>query len=232
MMSSSCVPSCACSSGREAHHLLARRRARRHGIAVAVVVGRRLRRREAHRARVERVVQQCFHRVESARRSPPRRPRRSPITTRRNAECPHKKPAFTRCPTASTRSRYSANVFQSHGTPCCSAGSGMPSTRAISRDEIVDVLVAAGREREPAVAAEHRRHAVHRRRARGRVPQQLRVVVRVQVDEARARRRDRRRRSCASRCRRACRSRRRGRRRSRRRRAARARRSRRRPSRP
>ncbi len=51
--------------------------------------------------------------------------------------------------------------------------------------QVVDVLVAAGREREPAVPAEHGRDAVQRRRARSRVPEQLRVVVRVQVDESR-----------------------------------------------
>ena len=41
-----------------------------------------------------------------------------------------------------------------------------------------------GRQRESAVAAEHRGDTVLQRRARRRVPEQLRVVVGVQVDEA------------------------------------------------
>ena len=45
-----------------------------------------------------------------------------------------------------------------------------------------------GCQREAAVAAEHRGDAVLHRRARGRVPEQLRVVVGVQVDEARRQR--------------------------------------------
>ena len=40
------------------------------------------------------------------------------------------------------------------------------------------------RDREAAVPADHRRHAVQRRRRERRVPERLRVVVRVDVDEA------------------------------------------------
>ena len=54
--------------------------------------------------------------------------------------------------------------------------------------EVVLLVGRCGRQREAAVAAEHRRDAVLHRRARGRIPEQLRVVVRVQVDEARVRR--------------------------------------------
>ncbi len=50
--------------------------------------------------------------------------------------------------------------------------------------QVVDVFVAAGREREAAVAAEHRRDTMQRRRAGSRIPEQLGVVVRVQVDES------------------------------------------------
>ena len=96
----------------------------------------------------------------------------------------------------------------------------MPSTRASIRMQVVAVLGAERRDREAAVAADHGRHAVQRRRGQRRVPEHLRVVVRVDVDEARARRPCRRRRSCASRARRRRRSRRCARRGSRRRRAA------------
>ena len=50
--------------------------------------------------------------------------------------------------------------------------------------EVVGVAVAERREREAAVAADHRGDAVHARRARGGIPHELRVVVRVRVDEA------------------------------------------------
>ena len=52
----------------------------------------------------------------------------SPITTRRSAECPTLKPAFT-ASRGSTASRYSAVVRQFHGTPSRSDSMGMPSTR-------------------------------------------------------------------------------------------------------
>ena len=54
---------------------------------------------------------------------------RSPITTRRSAQWPTMKPAFTES-VLSKWSKYSAVVVQSHGTPAASASSGMPSTRA------------------------------------------------------------------------------------------------------
>ena len=53
MISSSVVPGMVAHGRRKRDQLVARRAARRHRIAVAVVVGRRLRGREAHRARVE-----------------------------------------------------------------------------------------------------------------------------------------------------------------------------------
>ena len=51
--------------------------------------------------------------------------------------------------------------------------------------EVVVLVGRRGRQREAAVAAEDRGDAVLHRRARGRIPEQLRVVVGVQVDEAR-----------------------------------------------
>ena len=50
--------------------------------------------------------------------------------------------------------------------------------------QVVGVAVVQRREREAAVAADHGGDAVHARRARGGVPHELRVVVRVRVDEA------------------------------------------------
>ena len=61
--------------------------------------------------------------------------------------------------------------------------------------EVLAVLGAHGRERHAAVAHHDRRHAVPARRAEQRVPADLRVEVRVQVDEARASRAGRWRRS-------------------------------------
>ena len=51
--------------------------------------------------------------------------------------------------------------------------------------EVVLLVGPRGRQREATVSAEHGGDAVLHRRARGRIPEQLGVVVRVQVDEAR-----------------------------------------------
>jgi hypothetical protein len=51
-----------------------------------------------------------------------------PITTRRTAECPTLNAALTDRVWSSS-ARYSAVVFQFHGTPSSSDCSGMPSTR-------------------------------------------------------------------------------------------------------
>ena len=61
-----------------------------------------------------------------------RRTLSSPITTRRRAEWPTLNPALT-ATLPSMASKYSAVVCQLHGTPCCNASSGMPSTRASIR---------------------------------------------------------------------------------------------------
>ena len=69
-------------------------------------------------------------------------------------------------------------------TPAASASADMPSTRlsmSISHGEVVGLR---RREREAAVAGEERGDAVPRRGRRGRIPVELRVVVRVDVDEA------------------------------------------------
>ena len=50
--------------------------------------------------------------------------------------------------------------------------------------QVVGITGSAGGEREAAVAADDGGDAVHVRRRRGRVPEQLRVVVRVGIDDA------------------------------------------------
>src|SRR3954447_5266419 len=65
-----------------------------------------------------------------------------------------------------------AQCFESHGLdPCPHPG------------EVVLLVRTRGCEREAAVAAENRGDAVLHGRARGRIPEQLRVVVRVQVNK-------------------------------------------------
>ena len=51
--------------------------------------------------------------------------------------------------------------------------------------DVVGVIGSGGREPEPTVAADDGRDAMERGRARGRIPRELRVVVRVDVDEPR-----------------------------------------------
>ncbi len=58
--------------------------------------------------------------------------RSGPMTHRRMAQCPTRKPALTpRLP--SSRARYSPKVVQSQSMPSSRATSGMPSTLAIIR---------------------------------------------------------------------------------------------------
>ena len=67
-MSSTVVPSCCAHGGGQALHLLAGRRPRRDGLAVAVVVGVHLRGREAERPLRQRGVQRSLHGVDVVRR--------------------------------------------------------------------------------------------------------------------------------------------------------------------
>ena len=50
-------------------------------------------------------------------------------------------------------------------------------------DDVIGVVLSQRGDGEPAVAGDDRRHAVQRRRARRGIPHQLRVVVRVDVDD-------------------------------------------------
>ena len=183
MISSSCVPGMAVQRSGQPQELVARRGARRHRVAVAVVVRGRLRGREAHRARVERVVQQALHlndllvgggladRVGAHHDAPERRvPGEEAGVDRGAARLDPLEVVAERLPVPRQA------LLQRRERDALDPGH--------QPRQIVDVLVGGGREREPAVAAEHGGDAVHRRRARRRVPQQLRVVVRVEVDEA------------------------------------------------
>ena len=57
-------------------------------------------------------------------------PRSAPMTLRRSAQCPTRKPALTPS-RPSSASRYSPKVDQFHGTPFSRAARGIPSTLAI-----------------------------------------------------------------------------------------------------
>ena len=110
-------------------------------------------------------------------------PRAAPITLRRSAQCPTRNPALTpRRP--SSASRYSPKVDQVHGTPCLERGQGHALDLGHHAADVVGVLGVDRGQGEPAVAADHRRHAVHVGRGGGRVPEELGVVVGVRVDDA------------------------------------------------
>ena len=72
----------------------------------------------------------------------------------------------------------------SHGTPTERVSKLMSSTFCSVRAMSDDVLGTDRRDREAAVAGDDARHAVERRRRERRVPEDLRVVVAVDVDEA------------------------------------------------
>ena len=96
---------------------------------------------------------------------------------------------------ASSASRYSGSVSHSHCMPSCSAVPGMSSTPSISWIRKSLLARAHRREADAAVAHHRRGDAVPARRRELRIPGGLAVVVRVDVDEARASRRGRSRRS-------------------------------------
>ena len=88
-------------------------------------------------------------------------------------------------PWSATDARYSGNVEKSHGMPAASAATSMSSTFSSVRAISSWCSARVGRDREPAVARDHGGDpVVARRRERG-IPEHLRVVVRVDVDEAR-----------------------------------------------
>ena len=109
----------------------------------------------------------------------------SPMTARRTAECPTKNPAFTARP-RSIRSRYSPKEVQSHSPDDWSALQRHALDDRHHASDVVGVARGQRGDGEPAVAPDHRRHAVEGRRSGGVVPEQLGVVVGVHIDEARA----------------------------------------------
>ena len=85
---------------------------------------------------------------------------------------------------AGPTSRYSGNVSKSHTMPAISVAGSMSSTFSSVRTIDVVVLGTRRRDREAAVAGDDGGDAVVRRRPQRRIPEHLRVVVRVDVDEA------------------------------------------------
>ena len=107
----------------------------------------------------------------------------APSTKRRSALCPSMKPAFTpRLP--SSASRYSPKLCHVHGHALFERGERHALDLREHAARVVGVGVVQWCEAEAAVAADHRRDAVNVRRRRERIPEELRVVVRVRVDEA------------------------------------------------
>ena len=110
-------------------------------------------------------------------------PRSAPMTLRRRAQCPTRKPALT-------PSRPSERVeVLPEGRPVprhavLQGGQGHPLDLGHHLADVVRVLGVDGGEREPAVAADDRGHAVHVGGGGQGVPEELRVVVRVRVDHA------------------------------------------------
>ena len=87
-------------------------------------------------------------------------------------------------PRRRTAAKYSGNVSNSHAMPAASVAGSMSSTFSSVPHDRVAVLRAGRRDREAAVARDHGGHAVVRRRPQRRIPEHLRVVVGVDVDEA------------------------------------------------
>ena len=170
-MNSSVVPGNSPTTRHSATSSSRRRVARRDRDARVVVVRRRPRRREPHATGCDaRRRSSALHRVElrGSRRTSPIAS--SCITTRRSAEWPTRNPAFGMS-VPSSRSRYCRSYVQSHGTPCCERLQRHALDAGEHPHQVVAVLVGRERrDREAAVAAHHRRHAVQRRRAQRRCP--------------------------------------------------------------
>ena len=108
---------------------------------------------------------------------------RSPMTSRRSVEWPTRKPALTAM-RPSRRPSHSPKERPVPGQARLQRGQRHALDPRHHPRDVVDVLRRHGRQGEAAVAAEHGGHAVQRRRAGVGVPEELGVVVGVQVDEA------------------------------------------------
>jgi hypothetical protein len=167
---------------RKTLHLLAGCRPRRDGLAVTVVVGVHLGGREAERSLGERCVQRRLHGVDIVRRGG------SSDGTLTHDQPPqrgmaHEKPGVHRDAAIEASQPVSERApVPGHAGPQRGQRHAL-DPRHHPRD-VVDVLGRHRRQRKAAVATEHGRHAVQGRRAGIGIPEELGVVVSVQVDEA------------------------------------------------
>ena len=158
--------------------------AARHRLAVAAEVRRRLRGREAERAGAHRLAQQLAHARDLLRRRGALGGRvvEHVVAQRRVAD---QRADVERRPHRRDRVEVLAgSVSQSQVMPLRSAGRLMPSTRSSMRMMRSRPAGLARREREAAVAHHDAGDAVPARRRQRVVPADLRVVVRVRIDEA------------------------------------------------
>ena len=108
----------------------------------------------------------------------------SPITNRRSAVWPMYAAKLRPVPRRSTDARYSGKVEKSHGIP----GRERRDVHVLdvlerAGDDARGARAASGAIEKPQLPGDDRRDAVEARRGERRVPEDLRVVVRVDVDE-------------------------------------------------
>ena len=167
----------------ERDQLVGRGVVRRHAAPVVRDVQLELRRREADRALAQRGADELLHRRDLVGgRGALRRVVAHHVAAHRAVPDVRADVHAERGRRARRGSRRSVPPAKS--TPAASASADMPSTRLSISSSHATSSGSARREREAAVAGEQRGDAVPRRGRRGRVPVQLRVVVRVDVDEA------------------------------------------------
>ena len=106
-----------------------------------------------------------------------------PSTKSRSVEWPTNAPTLRRLRRRSSASRYSGNVSKHQSMPSLRASIDMPSTFSNVRTMVSRCSGRVGATREAAVAHHHARDAVPARRREVAVPEDLRVVVGVDVDE-------------------------------------------------
>ena len=167
------------------------------GLPSAELVRDRARRREPERAGADRLGGEPAHLRRSRRRSGPRRGRRRGRPSRSRA-ARHAAPARAKsiaCGVESMTSRYSGNDLPAPRDALVQRGAGDVLDALHELDEPVVPVGPHRREADAAVAHDHGRDAVPRRRREQRVPGDLAVVVRVHVDPARGDEQARRRRA-------------------------------------
>ena len=161
-MNSMLVPGCQPHTSLSADELVARREVRRRRTPVAVDLRHDVRSGEAEAAGGDRLGEELAHRGRAARRSPRSDDAAAPITARRIAEWPTMKPMLGPSGSDSTTSRNSGNVFHRNVD---ARGERLDRDRLDPREQAGQEVFVAGfdrGEREAAVAADHRGHAVER----------------------------------------------------------------------